>query len=110
LISNHSRTVVTEYRPRTETNDSSAAEVARRPLWSALKIHNSWITLADKPVLDLEELNLKYTSEKPAKRALRARVPGGWLIFIETPGRGGLGGVTFYPDPNHAWDGGTQEA
>ena len=64
----------------------------------------------NKPALNLEELNLKYEGDKPAKYAYRARVPGGWLIFIWTPGRGGLGGVTFYPDPNHAWDGGTQEA
>ena len=66
--------------------------------------------MADKPALTLEELNLKYEGEKSAKYAYRARVLGGWLVFIETPGRGGLGGVTFYPDPNHAWDGGTQEA
>jgi hypothetical protein len=66
--------------------------------------------MADKPALNLEELNLTYGDNKPAKYAYRTRVPGGWLIFIYTPGRGGLGGVTFYPDPNHAWDGGTQEA
>ena len=67
--------------------------------------------MADKPALDLEELNLKYEWEKPAKYGYLARVPGGWLIFISTPGRnGGLDGVTFYPDPNHTWDGGTQEA
>jgi hypothetical protein len=63
--------------------------------------------MEDKPALNLEELNLKYEGDKSAEYAYRARVPGGWLIFIWTPGRGGLGGVTFYPDPNHAWDGGT---
>jgi hypothetical protein len=62
-----------------------------------------------KPALHLEQLNVEYEGGKPAKYAYRARVPGGWLIFISAPGRGGLdGGVTFYPDPNHAWDGGTQ--
>ena len=66
--------------------------------------------MADKPALILEELNLAYEGEKPAKYAYRARVPGGWLIFIWTPGRSGLGAVTFYPDPNHAWDGGTHQA
>ena len=65
--------------------------------------------MAEKPALHLEELNLKYEGEKPAKHAYRARIAGGWLVFIETPGRGGLGGVTFYPDPDHTWDGGTQE-
>jgi hypothetical protein len=65
--------------------------------------------MADTPALNLEELNLKYEGKKPAKHAYRARVPGGWLVFIYTQGHG-LSGVTFYPDPNHAWDGGTQEA
>jgi len=61
----------------------------------------------DKPALTLEELNTQFEGGKPAKYAYRARVPGSWLIFIY---KGGLGGVTFYPDPDHAWDGGTQEA
>ncbi len=65
--------------------------------------------MADKPALDLEVLNLNDEDKNPVKHAYRARVPGGWLIFICTPGRGGLGGVTFYPDANHAWDGGSQE-
>jgi hypothetical protein len=30
---------------------------------------------------------------------LRAKVPGGWLVAL-----GGTG-VTFYPDPEHQWDG-----
>ena len=30
---------------------------------------------------------------------LRAKVPGGWLVTV------GSGGVTFYPDPEHVWDG-----
>jgi hypothetical protein len=67
------------------------------------------VAMAEKPALHLEELNLKYEGGKPAKHAFRARIAGGWLVFIEKPGRGGLGGVTFYPDPDHTWDGGTQE-
>jgi len=31
--------------------------------------------------------------------ASRAKVPGGWLISITN------GGMTFYPDPGHTWDG-----
>jgi hypothetical protein len=57
--------------------------------------------MAEKPALHLEELNLKYEDGKPAKHAYRARIAGGWLVFIETPGRGGLGDVTFDPDPDH---------
>lgn len=32
----------------------------------------------------------------------RAKVPGGWLLTV---GVGNGGGVTFYPDPKHQWDG-----
>ena len=35
----------------------------------------------------------------------RAKVPGGWLVVVA--GTEGMGGVTFYPDPRHEWDGGT---
>ena len=63
--------------------------------------------MADKPALKLEELNVRYEDDKPAQYAYRSRVPGGWLIFTY---KGGLGGAAFYPDPNHTWDGGTQEA
>lgn len=66
--------------------------------------------MSDKPALILEELHCKYGPGESANYAYRARVPGGWLIFIWTPGRNGLGGVTFYPDPTHAWDGGTLDA
>ncbi|MFY9727997.1 MAG: hypothetical protein WB579_00250 [Bryobacteraceae bacterium] len=34
--------------------------------------------------------------------AARAKVPGGWLVTCGT-------GVTFYPDPNHKWDGASLE-
>lgn len=33
----------------------------------------------------------------------RAQVPGGWLVF--TYWGSGYAGQTFYPDPNHQWDG-----
>jgi hypothetical protein len=32
----------------------------------------------------------------------RAKVPGGWLVFAR---RGDDGGLTFYPDPDHQWNG-----
>jgi len=34
----------------------------------------------------------------------RAKLPGGWLIQV---GDSNSRGVTFYPDPDHAWDGKT---
>ena len=42
--------------------------------------------MAEKPVLHLEELNLQYEGEKPAKHAYRARIAGGWLVFIYKAG------------------------
>ena len=35
-------------------------------------------------------------------KTYRAKVPGGWLIRVwQSEGQG----ITFYPDPNHTWDG-----
>jgi hypothetical protein len=34
----------------------------------------------------------------------RARVPGGWLVFLSRISTG-QSGALFYPDPNHSWDG-----
>ncbi|MEM9511073.1 MAG: hypothetical protein AAF978_00060 [Cyanobacteria bacterium P01_E01_bin.48] len=36
--------------------------------------------------------------------AWRAKVPGGWLVAVRCGGGEGAG-VTFYPDPEHQWDG-----
>ena len=61
--------------------------------------------MAEGPLLHLEELNVKYEGDKTAQYAYRAQVAGGWLVFTY---KGGLNGVTFYPDPDHSWDGGSQ--
>lgn len=37
-------------------------------------------------------------------RLSRAKVPGGWLVFIWSPMNSDQG-ITFYPDPNHEWEG-----
>ena len=39
----------------------------------------------------------------------RGKVPGGWLITLFWTSGHGEGGssVTFMPDPDHTWDGGT---
>lgn len=48
------------------------------------------------PTIDWEEIYIG------AGRAKRAKVPSGWLLLVEL---GGGIGLTFYPDPNHTWDG-----
>ena len=37
---------------------------------------------------------------------LRFSVPGGWLVYAYN-GYHKHGGLTFYPDPEHRWDGGS---
>ena len=34
-------------------------------------------------------------------RIRRARIPGGWLVTVRDEG------ITFVPDPQHEWDGGS---
>ncbi len=34
---------------------------------------------------------------------LRTKVPGGWLVLVIHS----TSGLTFYPDPEHKWDGGS---
>ena len=39
----------------------------------------------------------------PFASAHRAKVPGGWLVFVVRSSE--QSGLTFYPDPSHSWDG-----
>ena len=51
------------------------------------------------PKLRFEKLDVGTTL---SARVSRAKVPGGWLLVaISNSG----GGFTFYPDPQHQWDG-----
>jgi len=55
---------------------------------------------AAMPKLKFEKLEVEALSV----RVNRAKVPGGWLLAsISSAG----GGFTFYPDPQHKWDGGS---
>ena len=59
---------------------------------------------------DFESLNTTTDGKQPGtfafkKEVYRARVPGGWLIFVGYEGR--VEGTTFYPDPKHEWNGDT---
>jgi hypothetical protein len=37
----------------------------------------------------------------------RAKVPGGWFVLVRVAGSAEPGSVTFYPDPDHRWTGGS---
>jgi len=52
------------------------------------------------PKLKFEKLDVEALSA----RVNRARIPGGWLLIVTSSSGGGC---TFYPDPQHRWDGGS---
>jgi hypothetical protein len=46
----------------------------------------------------------------PPPEVARAKVPGGWLVctgFVRSLAGISYSGMTFYPDPDHLWDGNT---
>jgi len=61
---------------------------------------------AEKPKLVWEELNSSRSGRGIIKlewKVHRAKVWGGWLVLVMH----NTSGVTFYPDPEHKWDGGS---
>jgi hypothetical protein len=59
------------------------------------------------PVLNFETLHAALDGKAQwltGAHAYRAKVPGGWLVFMQM---GTAGGMVFYPDLEHRWDGGT---
>lgn len=58
----------------------------------------------------MAEFKWEEISKERVGSLMRAKVPGGWLvIYFHEGGWVGrqTGGVTFYPDPKHEWDGRT---
>ena len=51
------------------------------------------------PKLKFEKLDVASTL---SARVSRAKIPGGWLLLATSNSGGGL---TFYSDPQHKWDG-----
>ena len=51
-----------------------------------------------------EQLNndLKGANYASGWRTYRTKVPGGWLVVVESETSHG---ISFYPDPQHKWDG-----
>jgi hypothetical protein len=54
-------------------------------------------------IIEWEELSNSDTVH-PGLETYRAKVPGGWLVMASV--KEGIG-ITFYPDPEHVWDGGS---
>ncbi|HLV81981.1 MAG TPA: hypothetical protein VKT32_16955 [Chthonomonadaceae bacterium] len=51
---------------------------------------------------DWEVLEMSVDGSKTGRLIWRAPVPGGWLAALHSANGTGL---TFYPDPDHVWDG-----
>lgn len=68
--------------------------------------------MPETPQFNWEKLNAtidgKKTNIMSGFSTWRAKVPGGWLVIVSgLSGPSGARGVTFYPDPDHKWDGAT---
>jgi hypothetical protein len=57
----------------------------------------------ERPQLVWEKLNSNGGGFALQSDVHRAKVPGGWLVLVNHP----TTGLTFYPDPEHKWDGGS---
>jgi hypothetical protein len=71
-------------------------------------------TTPEKPAAKIPKLDftpLKVPAH-PDLRFERAKVAGGWMLLVSRrtdTGETEVEGFTFYPDPNHKWDGGSME-
>jgi hypothetical protein len=58
----------------------------------------------EKRVLTFERLTNRVEGNSSFLLVFRARIPGGWLVATRPNDN-----VTFVPDPNHEWNGGSLE-
>lgn len=56
-------------------------------------------------MLEWESVGKQKREPGLCSNVYRAQVPGGWLVWACQlgTGGGGPGGLTFVPDPRHAW-------
>lgn len=54
----------------------------------------------------LQHIEWEEVGSTKGLTVLRVRVPGGWLVYASNSYHH-HGGITFYPDPEHRWNGGT---
>ncbi len=56
-----------------------------------------------RPKLEWEKISSNFFSSTVVECT---KVPGGWLVLARSQMAYGVS-ISFYPDPNHEWDGGT---
>jgi hypothetical protein len=86
------------YRTKTEDLNSACRLIGEDPSAAAAPSAAAKPTGPTKPTYKLQWETL--SSSIPASRT---KIPGGWLVSITN------GGLTFYADPEHAWDGSSLE-
>ena len=74
-----------------------SAKADRGSIAASPPANESARTVSPAAMLVWEKLAANYG------QAQRAKVSGGWLVVVAGVGEGG--GLTFYPDPMHSWDG-----
>ena len=88
------------YRAKTADLNDACCLIGEEPLAPPAPTSTSTIVPAPRPPAPANSTALlQWEPLSSSIPAFRAMVPGGWLISITN------GGMTFYPDPNHAWDG-----
>ena len=63
-----------------------------------------WRLVPKQEKIEWEGLQSSRTAGGLSFHIYRARVPGGWFVYVHLDPDCG-GGVTFYPDSSHKWDG-----
>ena len=67
-------------------------------------VEMEWKLAPKQEVIDWEGLQSSRTPGGLSFHVYRARVPGGWFVYVHLDPDCG-GGVVFYPDPRHKWEG-----
>lgn len=86
------------YNCKTEVLRSASRPLDDAPVATALSAAAHASPAAPEPAFRWEKLNAVGVATS------RAKLPGGWLILA---GEGSSRALTFYPDPDHKWDGTT---
>ncbi len=82
------------YRTKSEELTAAVRLIGDAPVTSGGASTSSSPSPVAKP-----EYKLKWEAMHSSIPASRCKVPGGWLVSVTN------GGLTFFPDAEHAWDG-----
>ena len=82
------------YRTKSEELTAAVRLIGDAPVTSSGASTSSSPSPVAKP-----EYKLKWEAMHSSIPASRCKVPGGWLVSVTN------GGLTFFPDAEHAWDG-----